>query len=159
MAAALLLIEIARRDEEVERCLKRLLGIMEQRLPTIPPSCPKSTRRGSKAGEGHGEVLICSVFERLICHGVRAGIELGLRSSRLRADASGETTDTTEIGFHISTPLAGDPGIAVFLQTRGGVDDEVGGAVGSRGVEVVASSIGGYAHVIDLMEIIKAGTC
>ena len=159
MAAALLLIEITRRDEEVKRCLERLLRIMEQRLPTIPTSCSKSTRRGSKAGEGHGEILIGGVFEGLIRHGVSAGIELGLGVCRLRADASRETTDATEIGFYVSAPLASDPGIAVFLQTCGGVDDEVGGAVGGRGVEVVASSIGGYAHVIDLMEIIKAGTC
>jgi hypothetical protein len=39
MCVIFLLIDIARRNEEVKRCLKVLLGIVEEGLPSIPASC------------------------------------------------------------------------------------------------------------------------
>ena len=55
MRFALILIDIARRYEEVERCLISELGLMREALKAIPTSGAKSTRRIIQAIEYFGK--------------------------------------------------------------------------------------------------------
>jgi len=147
-----LLVEGSARNEKVERRLKGLLGIVEDRVEAVPARGPERTGGVDEAGKGHGHDLVGGVHERHLVHGVGSGIVEVL----VALDAAAEAADAPQVRLDVGAPLGLGPRSPALLETDGGVGGEGRGTAGRRGVQGVAAGIGADAVVIDLVEIIVA---
>lgn len=117
VCATLLLVEKTGRDEEVERCLEGLLGLMVQREETIPAGSSECAGRVVETVEVGAEILIRGVLKRSIVEFIGLGIVVNLLcgAGGITTDTSAEVVDTTEIGLYLRAPRALEPGVAVLL--------------------------------------------
>ena len=63
MRVVFILIKVTRRDKEVKRRLKCLLGIVEERLPAIPARGAKGAWRVNQASKCLRHIFILRIFE------------------------------------------------------------------------------------------------
>ena len=85
------LVEGSARNEKVERRLKGLLGIVEDRVEAVPARGPQCTGRVDEACKGHGHDLVGGVHERHLVH----GIGLRIVEVRVALDAAAEAPDAS----------------------------------------------------------------
>ena len=96
-----LLVQGPRGNEKVKGSLKGLLGIVKDRIKAIPAGGPQSTGRIHETGKGHGHDLVGSRGQGHLIHLICVRIVQIL----IVPDAAAKTTDTTEIGLYVGTPL------------------------------------------------------
>ena len=96
------LIQRPARNEEVEGRLKGLLGLVKERVETVPAGCPQSAGGIHQACKGHRHHLIWRIHERMLIHRVRIGIVEIL----VITDTTAETPDAAQIGLHVRAPLS-----------------------------------------------------
>lgn len=145
-------VEGSARNEKVKGGLKRLLGIVKDRVEAVPARGPERTGGIDEAGKGHGDNLVGGVHEGHLVH----DIGLGVVEVLVAFDAAAEAADAHQVRLDVGAPLGLGPRGAALLETDSGVGGEDGGATGRRGVQSVAAGIGADAVVVDLVEIIVA---
>lgn len=153
--AASLLIQTARRYEEVERRLKGELRLMRERLPAIPARRAERAGRIVEAIEDHGERLVGGGTQRLVIHAVRVRIVEAVIAFHTLAEA----INTLQIGLYVCAPLALYPGVPALLKANRRVHREGRGAIRRRRIHIVAEGVTRDTGVINLVEIVKFGSC
>lgn len=154
MGAAILLIQIARRNKEIKGGLKGELGLVGQRLPAIP------ARRAERAGgvrqaiEKEGERFVGGGGQGCIVHRVCIGIV----DTTSAVDTIAETVNALQVGFHVSAPLGLRPRITVLLEADRGVHRKGCGAIRFRRVDVIPEGVTGDAGIVYLVKIVKLGS-
>ena len=103
MGIVLLLIQVTCRNEEVKRCLERLLWIAEQRMPAVPARRTERTWRVYQTSERHGDILVLGMTEPLLIHRILVGMILALT---LATNLGGEAGNALQVRFHIGLPFS-----------------------------------------------------
>lgn len=155
MRATGLFVKAARRYEKVKRRLKGELRLVGQRLPAIPARRTERTGRIVEAVEDRGERLVGGGTERRVVHAVRVRVI----QTPVALDTLAETVDALEVGLNVRAPLAGDPGITALLDADRRVHREGRGAIRRRRIHIVAEGVTRDTGVINLVEIVKFGSC
>lgn len=155
MGAAGLLIQRACRYEKVKRRLKGELRLVGQGLPAIPARRTERTRRIVEAVENGGEGLVGGGTERRVVHAVRIWIVEAV----IALDTLAETVDAFEVGLNVCAPLACYPGVPALLDADRRVYREGRGAIRRRRIHIVAEGVTRDTGVINLVEIVKFGSC
>jgi hypothetical protein len=76
MSVVLFFVQITRRDEEIKWRFKCLLGIVKERLPSIPAGGTKSTRRIDKTRKGERNDFILRMLQTALMITIRVGVIL-----------------------------------------------------------------------------------
>ncbi len=155
MRTTCLLVQTASRYEKVKRRLESELRLVGERFPAIPAGGAERTGRIIEAIEDEGERLIGCSPKRLIVHGVSVRIIEFI----IALDALAEAIDAFEVGLDVRAPLALYPGVPALLDADRCVHGEGRGAIRRRRIHIVAEGVTRDTGVVDLVEIVKFGSC
>lgn len=155
MITTRLLVQTAGRYEKVKGSLKSELRLVRQRLPAIPAGGSEGAGGIIQAIEDEGERFIGCGAERLVVHRIRVRVIEFI----VALDALAEAIDAFEIGLDVRAPLTGDPGVPALLDAGRCVHGKGCGAICRRRIHIVAEGVTRDTGVIDLMEIVKFGSC
>ncbi len=128
---------------------------MGQRLPAIPARRAERTGWIVEAVEDRGEGLVGGGTERRIVHAVRVRVIQAL----VALDTLAKTVDALEVGLDVRAPLACYPRVPALLNADRCVYREGRGAIRRRRIHIVAEGVTCDTGVIDLVEIVKFGSC